>query len=158
MKEMKNFISSLIRLSPLRVLDVGSRRANRGPTYRSIIPSNWEYTGLDIVDGVNVDLVAGEPYRWGIPDNEFDAVISGQTLEHVEFPLSWITEIHRVVKPNGRVCIIAPSAGYIHCRPDYRRILPDGMNSLLVAAGFRDINIKLCDIKPWRDCVGTATK
>lgn len=83
-----------------KVLEIGSRLIGGDPTwpdefpvggFRSdIIHTNEPeqivgvYTGLDIVPGVNVDIVTTDPYHWPIEDNAFDLVISGQCMEHVE--------------------------------------------------------------------------
>ncbi len=113
------------------VLDVGSYGVNG--TYKEIFfGNNFTYTGLDIVDGPNVDLVPKNIYSWlEIPDNHFDIVISGQAFEHIEF--FWLTmyEIARVLKKGGLICIIAPSNLKEHRYPvDCWRFFSDGMVSL----------------------------
>ena len=67
-----------------KVLDVGSRDTNG--SYKKIF-EGWEYIGLDVVPGKNVDYVPDAPYCWEkIADETFDIVISGQALEHIEYP------------------------------------------------------------------------
>ena len=157
--EMKSFLSSYPpSSSSLRVLDVGSRSLNPGPTYRDIMPEGWVYLGLDTEDGPNVDVIAGAVYRYPFFSNNFDLVISGQVLEHVLNPNSWVSEIYRVCGVGGKVCIIAPTAGKIHCRPDYWRITKDGMRGILERAGFNGVQVHTNNINPWRDCVGVGVK
>lgn len=126
---IKNFIPESNK--KLSVLDVGSRIANNtSDTYKKLLNENkFNYTGLDLEPGLNVDLVIKYPYNWEeIPPNSFDIVISGQAFEHIEF--FWITmyEIVRVLKPNGKICIIAPSKFIEHRHPvDCYRFLTDGM-------------------------------
>ena len=114
------------------VLDVGSYGING--TYREIFSDNrFSYTGLDIVEGPNVDYVPKDIYNWKEMENDkFDVVISGQAFEHIEF--FWLTmqEIARVVKKGGYVCIIAPSNLREHRFPfDCWRFYSDGMVSLV---------------------------
>jgi len=43
------------------------------------------------------------------PDGSFDAVISFETLEHVEDPQALLKEFHRVLTPGGRVIVSVPN-------------------------------------------------
>lgn len=112
----------------MRLLDVGSCGVNG--TYRNVFAQpRFEYVGLDIEPGPNVDLVPASPYSWKeIEDDSFDVGISGQALEHIEF--FWITigEMTRVVKKDGILCIIAPNGFAEHRFPvDCWRFFTDGM-------------------------------
>lgn len=79
--------------------------------------------------GANVDIVPQNPYQWKeIADSSFDAVISGQAFEHIEF--FWVTavEMARAIKPGGLLCIIAPRGFNRHRHPvDCYRFDADGM-------------------------------
>src|SRR5512139_3480772 len=96
------------------VLDVGSLDVNG--TYRELVERRgWRYTGLDIVDGPNVDIVAADPYRYPIADDACDVVISGSTMEHVEQVWLWIPELVRVLRPGGMLAILTH-----WCFPEHR--------------------------------------
>jgi len=115
----------------IRVLDAGSYDVNG--SYRGLFTSSkFQYTGLDVESGPNVDIVLKNPYNWEIvPSDSFDVVISGQMLEHAEF--FWITvqEMVRVLKKNGLLCIIAPNGAVEHRYPvDCYRFYTDGMAAL----------------------------
>jgi SAM-dependent methyltransferase len=104
-----------------RVLEVGSMSYSDHDTYRNLFSEgSYEYIGLDIVPGPNVDVVPADPYSWDELESEsFDLVISGQAFEHN--PYFWIpcAEVSRVLKVGGLTAIIAPSAGGQHrCRFD----------------------------------------
>ena len=92
----------------------------------------YEYTGLDMEEGPNVDIVLKNPYDWNeIDGDKFDIVISGQALEHAEF--FWITmsEITRVLKKDGLLCIVVPNGFGEHRHPvDCYRFFSDGMVAL----------------------------
>lgn len=115
----------------LRILDLGSQDVNG--SYRAIFSEHkWEYVGLDMAAGKNVDVILRTPYVWKeVATESADVIISGQAFEHIQF--FWITmlEIARVLKPGGICCIIAPSSGPEHRYPmDCWRFYPDGMTSL----------------------------
>jgi len=114
-----------------KVLDVGSYGVNG--TYRDLFPrERFQYTGLDISPGPNVDFVPNDIYNWTeLQDDQFDVIISGQAFEHVEF--FWLTmqEIVRVLKKDGLLCIIAPNGFDEHRYPvDCWRFFSDGMIAL----------------------------
>lgn len=132
---MQHFINKYIDNSTyITVLDIGSRDINGN--FKSLFQNkNCKYLGLDILSGPNVDIVSKGPYDFGLV-NQFDFVISGNCLEHVEAPWKWIKEVERVTKPGGIVCIITPFATGIHGYPvDCYRILPDGYRYLLEKEG-----------------------
>jgi SAM-dependent methyltransferase len=53
-------------------------------------------------------LVAGDAMRLPFPDHSFDAVICSEVLEHVPGWRGAITEIARVLRPGGRLCVSVP--------------------------------------------------
>lgn len=110
------------------ILDVGSY--NENGTFRDIFYTG--YVGLDIRKGPNVDVVVKDPYNWiEIPNETFDIVICGNTIEHVEFPWLTFQEIARVLKHGGFFCIIAPAIWEEHKYPvDCYRYYPDGLRAL----------------------------
>ena len=115
----------------ISVLDVGSYDVNG--SYRNLFAnSRYRYTGLDMAAGPNVDLVL-PAYDWSsLRDDAFDIVISGQAFEHVEF--FWVTmgQMARVLKPNGLLCLIAPTKEIAEHRypVDCYRFFTDGMVAL----------------------------
>lgn len=121
----------LDRGTPLRILDVGSYDVNG--SYRQLFDGQqgWSYTGVDLSAGPGVDVVLEDPYRLPFESASFDLIVSGQAFEHVEF--FWLTwmEMLRVLKPGGRIFLIAPSRGPEHRYPqDCWRFYPDGYRAL----------------------------
>lgn len=119
----------------LNIADIGSyTRKWMSRTYRSIFENeNWKYTGFDIQSGKNVDVVIDAQYQWNcIKDGEFDVVISGQTMEHVDAPWLFAQAIARICKSGGICMVTAPARWRDHKAPlDCWRILEDGMRSLM---------------------------
>jgi SAM-dependent methyltransferase len=114
-----------------RVIDLGSQDLNG--SYRHFFdPEQWEYIGIDMAAGNNVDIVLKDPYHWEELASECaDCVISGQAFEHTEYFWLSMGEIARVMRPGALCCILAPSAGPEHRYPvDCWRFYPDGMRAL----------------------------
>ncbi len=117
----------------LKILDIGSFDKTGDYNYGMILnEENWTYTGLDLREGNNVDIIMKDPYYWeDVEDASFDVVISGQALEHAEFFWKTMEEINRVLKPGGLCCIILPSDGPVHRNPvDCYRFTEEGAISL----------------------------
>jgi SAM-dependent methyltransferase len=139
-EKMRAFRNTYVAPSghPIRVLDVGSGSNPGVVSYRDLFQApDFEYVGLDLEAGPNVEIVPSDPFCWsGIADESFDLVISGQTFEHN--PYFWITaaEIARVLVPGGLTAVIAPSAGKVHRFPyDCWRFYPDSWAAISAYVG-----------------------
>lgn len=79
--------------------------------------------------GPNVELVPLSAYKWKELENDsFNVVISGQALKHIEFFWVTISEMIRVTKEGGLICIIATNGFGEHRYPvDCWRFFTDGM-------------------------------
>ncbi len=142
----------------LKILDLGSMDING--CYRSIFNRpNWTYIGADVAVGKNVDVVIDKPYEWGFDNNEFDVVISGQTLEHIEFPWITITEIYRVLKSGGLSAILVPQDCPEHKYPlDCYRYYPDGLRALAKWGKLDTIEVYRTEGQKWTDCLWVGRK
>ena len=122
------------RGKPLEILDFGSQVVDEQPrSYRDLFDDpSWNYRGLDIEAGANVDVVVDQPYAWdAIPADSVDLVVSGQAFEHVEYFWASMFEIVRVLRPGGLATIIAPAGGFEHRYPvDCWRFYTDGARAL----------------------------
>ncbi|GMO41624.1 MAG: hypothetical protein Pg6C_02600 [Treponemataceae bacterium] len=139
-----NFFKNIDLQKTLTVLDVGSQCVpGQAGTYKVFFDEKpFKYIGIDMAEGYNVDIVLKKPYQWEeIPDNFCDVLISGQCFEHIEFPWFTISEIARVLKPNGMICIIAPSMSGLHRYPvNTYNYFSDGMIALAKYAGLEIIH------------------
>lgn len=131
---MKWFVDNYISKMPfddINILDVGSYDVNG--SYKHLFSEDrFNYKGLDMEEGPNVDIVLKNPYDWdALATDQFEVIISGQAFEHTEF--FWITmsEMTRVLKKDGLLCIIAPNGFVEHRYPvDCYRFFTDGMTAL----------------------------
>jgi SAM-dependent methyltransferase len=94
----------------------------------------WNYGRLDAV----ADLLA-LPFA----ADSFDACLNVVTLEHVREPGCALREMGRTLRPGGRLLLIAPHEWEVHQAPhDYFRFTRHGLEHLLRAAGFDDLEIR----------------
>jgi SAM-dependent methyltransferase len=81
-----------------KILDVGCGR-NKYPGAIGI--DNNPRTDADVIHDLGV-----VPYPFA--DDEFDEVISRHVIEHVPDVMAFISELHRVTKPGGRIKLVTP--------------------------------------------------
>lgn len=127
--------------------DVGSYDINGN--YRAIaVKHNWMYSGLDITPGPNVDTVispVGEvkssQHRKMYELPPCMLIISGQCIEHVNYPWEFVKEIERTLTPGGYFFLVAPFMWEQHRHPvDCWRFLPYGMRALADYTGLNFID------------------
>ena len=112
-----------------KIIEIGSLSVNSN--IKDIVSTNFNYIGLEIEEGPNVDIVLEDPYKLPFDDNSIDVVLSISTFEHTDF--FWVTflEILRVLKPEGLFFLNAPSNSKIHRHPgDSWRFYQDSSLSL----------------------------
>lgn len=135
-----------------RVLDVGGADVNG--SYRQLF-QDCGYVSLDFA---RADIVV-TGHEWPIDDGAFDAVVSGQTLEHDE--RFWLTlqNIARVLCPGGHAILIVPSHGHIHRHPvDCYRFLPDSMRAFARWTGLELLGTRHDPSSHWGDLAGVFRK
>ncbi len=105
--------------------------------------------GLDIANSDDFKMQSSREgityYKGGdfpFLDKEFSAAICIETLEHVPNPSQMLSEIFRVLDDKGTLLLSVPwSARRHHIPYDFFRYTPEGLNHLLVQAGFVGIEI-----------------
>lgn len=132
-------------------------------TYRCLIPENNKYIGIDAQEGPNVDLVMTTEFVMPLEPESVDILLCGQTLEHCTNPFKLVEDMYRVVNPGGWVFLAAPFIWRPHFYPlDCFRFLPQGMESVLVSAGFTHIESYLKPVVnmncAFQDCWGIGKK
>ena len=80
-----------------------------------------------------------------VESNSFeDAVLNTEVIEHVPEPIKAVNEMHRILKPGGKLIITAPLGSGLHQEPYhfYGGYTPFWYNKVLEEAGFEDIKIE----------------
>ncbi len=70
--------------------------------------SLYQYGKLDYISDI-----------WNIPEkkNSFDVILCTEVLEHIPYPNETIKEFYRILKPNGKLILTAPSNCLRHFDP-----------------------------------------
>ena len=67
------------------------------------------YVNLDINAGQGIDVVHDlNIFPYPFPDNSFDEILAYSILEHVDDLMKTMAELHRILKPGGRLDVIVP--------------------------------------------------
>ena len=97
--------------------------------------SNWDYSKLDFFGNI-CDLNF-------IKDGSVDNCLNTTTLEHLNEPSNFFSEVYRIHKPNGKLFLYVPFIYSEHQIPhDYFRYTSYGLKYLCKKAGLRVISIK----------------
>ena len=132
----KNFIDEKIAeiAKEKKVLDIGGgeRFSKWLREYRSLF-ENCDYKTFDYDESTGADVI-GDIHNIPLGDNTIDAVICNCVLEHVENPIVAVQELHRILKPEGKILVHVPSTYPYHARkghyPDYWRFFDDTIEVL----------------------------
>lgn len=101
------------------------------------------YIGLDLHDNCyGVPDLTWDGRSIPLADASIDTAMATEVLEHCPDPEGVISEIFRVLKPNGTFFFTVPFVWPLHEVPhDYFRYTPYGLESLLKRAGFSNVEV-----------------
>jgi SAM-dependent methyltransferase len=119
-----------------RVLDVGCGQK----PYSKLFAAD-AYVGLEIDTPMSRAIGQADYYYDGLTfpfaDHEFDTVLCSQVLEHVFEPDTFLSELHRILKPGGMLIVTVPFVWDEHEQPyDYARYSSFGLRHLFTKHGF----------------------
>lgn len=138
--------------SPQTVLDLGCGEGKSASFFHQHAPgARW--IGVDIEDSVEVRLrtrtgaefMAYDGIHIPLDDNAMDLIFCRQVFEHVRYPEPLLAQIHRVLKPGGRLIL---SASFLEPYHSHSRFgyTPFGFHDLL-----RDANLIPLAFRPGAD-------
>jgi SAM-dependent methyltransferase len=120
-KKLNKFIEQ--NRSDLYTLDIGCSNS----PYSKFFPNR---IGFDINKGEGVDVV-GDAHNQPFNDNKFDIILCTEVLEHLRNPKVAISEMRRVLKPNGKLILTTRFIFPLHDTPgDYYRYTIYGLREL----------------------------
>lgn len=115
------------------VLNVGSGGKISDLLHAYAIRNDFRVLSMDIDPARGPDLV-GDISNAPCPCASVDVVVLSEVLEHVQVPQAAIQNIHRLLKPGGRLILTVPFLFPIHDQPhDYYRYTRFGLEYLLQA-------------------------
>ncbi len=125
-------IEQKVRLTgTMHVLDIGT---GTGLLLMHFITKVGKITGIDNSEGMlqmlkeksekakvdNIDFMLFDADRDALPENTYDLAVSSMTFHHIENIRSFLKEIHKSLKPGGKICIgdLETEDGNFHTNPD----------------------------------------
>ena len=138
-REIKNNIKDLSPQCKGKILDFGCGTK----PYAQYFSHADEYIGLDIEKSGHPHLnehidVFYDGKKIPFADSEFDSVFSSEVFEHIFNIDEVLSEIHRVLKPGGKLLLTCPFAWPEHEIPyDFCRYSSFGIKQVIEKAGFK---------------------
>ncbi len=133
-----------------KILDYGGGENSR---YRSLIckwAHDYFYESVNINKEINPTYIIDESTQIPVSDNQYEHVLSLNTLEHIYDIHFALKEIHRVLKPNGEIVLSVPFIFRVHGHPDdYLRGTASWWSKILNQTGFNYIEIEALNWGPF---------
>jgi len=117
-KRIRMWESRINRINKLRpcgkLLDVG---CGEGLFLRLAQDNGWQISGTELSTYASkiasktlaTEIYCGQLHQACFADSSFDVVTMWHVLEHVEDPKSYLSEIHRILKPDGFLVLAVPN-------------------------------------------------
>lgn len=141
-----------------RVLDIG---CGRGTTLRALLDMGYEAHGVELSEAATAGVdpraqirIAPDLAEAAYEAESFDAVVIWHVLEHLTNPEHTLAEVHRILRPGGRLILAVPNlqswqaqwSGPAWFHLDLPRHLyhfsPQTLQSLLSGSGFDGVKIR----------------
>lgn len=124
----------------VRVLDVGSLDINWNNRY---LFRNLDYTGIDIGEWPNVDVVCdAKDFDW----DPYDVVISTEMLEHNKFAKESVQNMVRLLKSGGLLLITCAWPW----RPEHGTTRTSPQDAPFTNDYYRNVSVE--ELQSWIDC------
>lgn len=108
-------ILSFVSVEDHCIVDVGCgegitlEKIGRSKPHRAIIGIDSLQENVDICRHHGLPARLGDVYRLDFAPSSVDVVILAEVIEHLAHPQKAVQEIHRILKPRGRVIIVWPN-------------------------------------------------
>lgn len=145
-REAKEYVARFATDDEIVVYELGSLNING--TVRDLFP-NAAYTGVDIREGKDVDVV--EDGKYWQPRKKADLVVCCEVLEHCDGWPELIVNAYRMLKKNGKLIVTAagptrtPHSGFdggpLHDGEFYANIRSADLVNVLQFAQFGNIQV-----------------
>jgi SAM-dependent methyltransferase len=135
-----------------KVLDVGCGRGDFLNAFKAYGLDAYgvdrEPSGAKVAAGVEVRACDVEKSKFPFDDQSFDVVFSKSVIEHLIDPEFFIAESQRILKPGGRIIVMAPDwisqmKIYFDDHTHRQPYTVNAMRDLLTIKGFQDVESEL---------------
>ena len=118
------------------ILDAGAGECQ----YADLFKKHNKYESCDLESGFHAGVahdIVSTIYQIPRSAGYYDVVLMLQVLEHLEYPVKALEEIHRITKDDGLLFLSVPQAAGDHFAPEhYFNYTQYGLKSVLRRAGF----------------------
>jgi len=126
-----------------RLIDVGCGNVPFYEAYKNYVNENicvdWAES---LHSNLFLDYIADLNEKLQFEDEEFDTALLSDVLEHIMNPQLLLTEVFRILRPEGKLVMNVPFFYWLHEEPhDYYRYTRFMLKKLLVDSGFQKIEI-----------------
>ena len=118
-----------------RVLEIGNGRVGRRGHFQPPAEEAEAWIYLDL-ENERLPHVQAEVEHLPLEDAVFDTVVCLEVLEYVTRPQAALSEIHRVLKRDGKLILATPFLHRADTPHDYWRFTEHGLRYLLQETGF----------------------
>lgn len=113
LKRKRSLITSTLKKTQGSILDIG---CGTGAFLHTMQEAGWEITGLEPDETASKNaqrlygITTSDPSNlFSLPENKFDAITMWHVLEHVHQLHEYISQLNRILLPNGRIFIAVPN-------------------------------------------------
>jgi ubiquinone/menaquinone biosynthesis C-methylase UbiE len=114
--------------------------------YKGLQTGEWDTSKIDIVSSIT---------HIPVPDNNFNAVLCTEVLEHLPEPVLALKEFKRILKKGGELIITAPFCSITHFAP-YHYVT--GFNKYFYEYHLNKLNFRIIEITPNGNFFGYMTQ
>ncbi|MEP7303035.1 MAG: class I SAM-dependent methyltransferase, partial [Caldimonas sp.] len=121
-----------------RLLDVGCGLGDMLAFRRNSVGADINGRAVDFCRRRGLEAYLMESGRLPFDDESFGSVLMDNVLEHIEDPVSMLTDVRRILPPQGRLLIGVPGSRGWDCDPDHKvRYDEDSLVAYGESNGFR---------------------
>src|SRR5207248_5823327 len=104
----KRKIGAFLRQARSPILDIGGGIAPMAPDGSDAYLSDYSFTAMKVMRRDGHRSIVLDVQNLGIKTNSIATVICSEVLEHIDQDAQAIREIHRVLRPDGRLILTVP--------------------------------------------------
>ena len=124
------------------VLDVGGQKVGKRGSFHPPLSDVecWHY--LNIEEKFEPDFICSADDMSLVQNDTYDFVVLTEVLEHLQNPERTLQEIHRVLKPSGKLVASMPFLYGIHGDPDdFQRWTPSKFENVMNKQGWLNVEV-----------------
>jgi SAM-dependent methyltransferase len=120
-KILFNFLSRQLITKPQNILNIGAAGGESSKWLSKIgnvVSVETESLFVELLKVQNLEVINADVIDMPFEDNSFDLVCAFDVIEHVKNDIEAMTEMIRICKPNGIICIAVPASNMMWSKHD----------------------------------------